>query len=468
MKYINFKIVTLLFILSIAITNSNIHAQQVLQYTTTADGLDKFKETKLTASALSANDVNVVKIQMDASKRFQTIEGFGFALTGGSAELIDQLPELKKEALLNEIFGKGKDALGVSYIRISIGASDLDANVFSYDDLKKGETDSLLLKFNLSEDTLHLIPILKKVLAINPSIQIMASPWSPPTWMKTNGASMGGHLLKKYYATYASYFIKYIKAMQSHGINIKSITLQNEPEHGGNNPSLLMDAQEQTEFLANYIGPQFKKAKINTQVILYDHNADHPNYPISILNNTKAKSFASGTAFHLYLGHESALSEVHNAHPDKKIYFTEQWTGAKGDFGGDLMWHLEHIIVGTINNWSSAVIEWNLAADAKFNPHTPGGCTECKGAFTIQGDAVSRNVSYYIIGQASKYITVGAIRVATSANVESIKTTGFILPNGKKANLVVNTGAFQKVKIQEGDKQIVFEMPAKSASTIIW
>jgi glucosylceramidase len=382
--------------------------------------------------------------------------------------LIDQLPEAKKVALLHEIFGNGKEALGVSYIRISIGASDLDANVFSYDDLNKGETDSLLLKFNLSEDTLHLIPILKKVLAINSSIQIMASPWSPPTWMKTNGASMGGHLLKKYYATYANYFIKYIKAMKSHGINIKSITLQNEPEHGGNNPSLLMDAQEQTEFLANYIGPQFKKAKINTQVILYDHNADHPNYPISVLNNTKAKSSATGTAFHLYLGHEPALSEVHNAHPDKKIYFTEQWTGAKGDFGGDLMWHLEHIVVGTINNWSSAVIEWNLAADAKFNPHTPGGCTECKGAFTIQGDAVSRNVSYYIIGQASKYISVGAIRVATIANLESIKTTGFILPNGKKANLVVNTGAIQKVKIQEGDKQIVFEMPAKSASTIIW
>ena len=467
MKNINFKIVVLLFILSIAIANSTLYAQ-VLQYTTTADGLDKFKETKLTATSLLANDANVATIQMDATKRFQTIEGFGFALTGGSAALIDQLPEAKKVALLNEIFGKGKDALGVSYIRISIGASDLDANVFSYDDLKKGETDSLLLKFNLSEDTLHLIPILKKVLAINPSIQIMASPWSPPTWMKTNGASMGGHLLKKYYATYASYFIKYIKAMQSHGINIKSITLQNEPEHGGNNPSLLMDAQEQTEFLANYIGPQFKTAKINTEVILFDHNADHPNYPISILNNKTAKSFATGTAFHLYLGHESALSEVHNAHPDKKIYFTEQWTGAKGDFGGDLMWHLEHIIVGTINNWSSAVIEWNLAADAKFNPHTPGGCTECKGAFTIQGDAVSRNVSYYIIGQASKYITVGAIRVATSANVESIKTTGFILPNGKKANLVVNTGAIQKVKIQEGDKQIVFEMPAKSASTIIW
>jgi glucosylceramidase len=467
MKNYKLKIVQCFFIMMLVISSGKLCAQAI-QYTTTANGLQKFKETKLATTALMPTDTSIVNIQMDVSKGFQKMEGFGFALTGGSAALIDQLPSTKKQILLKEIFGKGKDDLAVCYIRISIGASDLDAHVFSYDDLPKGETDSLLLKFSLSEDTLHLIPILKKALAINPSLKIMASPWSPPTWMKTNGFSMGGHLLKQYYASYANYFVKYIQAMQKHGIPIASVTLQNEPEHGGNNPSLLMDAQEQANFLANYIGPQFKAANINTEVILYDHNADHPNYPISILNDTLAKSYAAGTAFHLYLGNELALSEVHNAHPDKKIVFTEQWTGAKGDFGGDLMWHLEHIVVGTINNWSSAVIEWNLAADASFNPHTPGGCSECKGAFTIQGDAVSRNVSYYIIGQASKFIPVGAQRVATSSNTENIKSTGFMLANGKKANLLVNTGKQQKVKIEADSKQIIFEMPAQSASTIIW
>lgn len=462
-----FKLASFLILFAIAGSTNFLHAQ-ALQFTTTANGAEKFKETQLKATTLTNTDATVATIQMDASKKFQKMEGFGFGLTGGSAMLIDQLPEAKKSALLNEIFGSGKDALGVNYVRISIGASDLDAHVFSYDDLPKGETDSLLLKFSLSEDTLHLIPILKKALAINPALKIMASPWSPPTWMKTNNVSMGGHLLKQYYASYANYFIKYIKAMEKQGIVITSVTLQNEPEHGGNNPSLLMDANEQKDFLVNYIGPQFKAANVKTEVILYDHNADHPNYPIAILNDATAKSYASGTAFHLYLGQEAALSEVHNAHPDKKILFTEQWTGAKGDFGGDLMWHLEHIVIGTINNWSSAVIEWNLAADAKFNPHTIGGCTECKGAFTIQGDAVSRNVSYYIIGQASKYIPVGSQRVATTSNMGSIKTTGFLLPNGKKANLVVNTGGNQKVKLWEGDKQVVFEMPAQSASTIVW
>ena len=407
-------------------------------------------------------------ILFNAHKKYQTMEGFGFALTGGSANLIDQLPVAKKNQLLNEIFGSGKNNLGVSYIRVSIGASDLDAHVFSYDDLPAGQTDSLLKHFNLSEDSLHLIPILKKAIAINPRLKIIASPWSPPIWMKTNGASMGGHLLEKYYASYANYFVKYIQSMKQKGININAITLQNEPEHGGNNPSLLMDANEQANFLAKYVGPQLKAAHLNTEVILFDHNADHPNYPIAVLNNAAAKQYAAGSAFHLYLGNEAALSQVHNAHPDKKLMFTEQWTGAKGEYGGDLMWHLEHIVLGTINNWSTAVIEWNLAADAKFNPHTPGGCTECKGAFTIQGDTVSRNVSYYIIGQASKYIPEGAIRVAVQSNNNAVKSTGFVLPNGKKAGIFVNTGGDTKLKLTDGKKQINFDMPAQSASTIVW
>jgi glucosylceramidase len=456
-----------IFLSILYLNNCNGVKAQALQYTTSANGEQKFKITPIKVTSIDKKDTAAL-ITMDLGKKFQKIEGFGFALTGGSASLIDQLTELKKKAILQEIFGKTKDDLGINYIRISMGASDLDAHVFSYDDLPKGETDSLLQKFNLSEDTLHLIPMLKKALLINPNLRIMASPWSAPTWMKTNGASMGGHLLKKYYTTYAQYFVKYIKSMQAKGIKIHSITMQNEPEHGGNNPSLLMDAQEQKDFLANYLGPAMMAAKLNTEIILFDHNADHPQYPITVLDDPKAKSFATGTAFHLYLGNESALSQVHDAHPTKKILFTEQWTGAKGEFGGDLMWHLEHIVIGTINNWAVAVIEWNLAADASFKPHTLGGCTECKGAFTIQGEEISRNVSYYIIGQVSKYIPVGSTRVLASSNLNSLKTTGFILPNGKKANLVVNTGTAQSVRLLCGKEQIKMLLPAQSASTIIW
>jgi glucosylceramidase len=438
---------------------------QALQYITKGDKTQLFQKQVIQSSATNSSSITV---EVNEQKTLQSMEGFGFALTGGSAGLIDALPKEKKTALLKELFGAGPDGLGVTYIRISMGASDLDATVFSYCDLPKGETDAELKHFNLSQDTLHLIPIIQAALKINPRLKIMASPWSPPVWMKSNGFSMGGHLLKQYYESYALYFAKYIKAMKSKGITIHSLTIQNEPEHGGNNPSLLMDAEEQKVFLRDHLGPLLAKEQIKTEVLLYDHNADHPNYPISILDDPKAKAYAAGSAFHLYLGNESALSKVYEAHPDKKLYFTEQWTGAKGSFDGDLFWHTEHIVIGTINHWSSAVIEWNLAANAQYEPHTPGGCTECKGALTIQGEAISRNVSYYIIGHISKFVPAGSKRIETSTSNDLIKTSSFLRPDGKKVTLILNSGNSNNIKLTNKQQIYSVTLPAGSVSTIVW
>lgn len=438
-------------------------------WTSTADAsvqLVKHPLTKIENTATIPS--GIIKVKVNPQKTYQTMEGFGYALTGGSAQVIHHLSKEKRKALINEIFGSSSSSLGVSYIRISMGASDLDAEVFSYCDLPKNEVDPQLTHFNLSKDTVHLIPILKEILAIQPNIKIMASPWSAPIWMKSNGISMGGHLLKKYYASYALYFEKYIKAMKAKGIQIHSLTMQNEPEHGGNNPSMLMSAEEQTEFLREYLGPQLKVAKLKTEIVLFDHNADHPNYPITILNDAKARSYASATAFHLYLGKEEALSEVHKAYPDKKIYFTEQWTGAKGSYDEDFMWHLAHIVIGTIENWSAVVLEWNLANDAKFEPHTPFGCTECKGAFTIQDSNIQRNVSYYIIGQIAKFVKPGAIRTFSSSTDASLLTTSFNLKNGKKAILILNTTDSKQILLEENKNHYLINIPAKAASTIIW
>jgi glucosylceramidase len=449
-------------LLMLGIQNLN---AQAIQYITKGDKAQLFQKQVIQYSAINSSSITV---EVNEQKTLQSMEGFGFALTGGSAGLIDALPTEKKSALLKELFGAGPDNLGISYIRISMGASDLDATVFSYCDLPKGETDPPLTKFNLSQDTLHLIPMIQAALKINSKLKIMASPWSPPVWMKSNGFSMGGHLLKQYYDSYALYFVKYIKAMRAKGITIHSLTMQNEPEHGGNNPSLLMDAEEQKVFLRDYLGPLLAKEQIKTEVLLYDHNADHPNYPISILDDPKAKVYAAGSAFHLYLGNESALSKVHEAHPDKKLYFTEQWTGAKGSFDGDLFWHTEHIVIGTINHWSSAVIEWNLAANAQYEPHTPGGCTECKGALTIQGEDISRNVSYYIIGHASKFITAGSKRIESSASNDLIKTSSFLRPDGKKVTLLLNTGNSNNIKLTNKQQSYSVTLPAGSVSTIVW
>jgi len=443
---------------------------QFMQTITSSDG--RFLRNKMDAPLLGQaqlkNIVSTDTVYFNDQIQFQQIEGFGYTLTGGSAYLLHQMPVQNRLAILKELFGRGPNDLNVNYLRISIGASDLDATVFSYDDLQEGEVDPDLIKMTIAKDQEFLVPILKEIQSIQPNLKLIASPWSPPVWMKDNGKSKGGHLLSKYYETYAQYFVKYIQLMRAEGLQINAVTIQNEPEHGGNNPSMLMTAVEQNTFIKNHLGPAFKKQGLQTEIVIWDHNADNPNYPIQILNDSVTKSFISASAFHLYLGHESALSKLHQAHPDKKIYFTEQWTGARGSFAGDFMWHMEHIVIGTMTNWSSMVLEWNLANDPTYGPHTPGGCTECLGALTIDGSDLKRNVSFYIIGQVAPFIPAGSARIQTKSSNAQIKSIGFKRPDGKKVLVALNTGKETVFTIDFEQKKYNFTLPEKSASTIVW
>ncbi len=423
------------------------------------------KQTATLSFGTTANSFQFIDV--DSSVAYQTVDGFGYTLTGSSAYLINRMGNAEKTALLNEIFGTGTNSIGVSYIRVSIGASDLSPAVFSYNDMPAGQTDPTLANFSLSQDLTDLIPVLQQVLTINPSIKIMGSPWSPPVWMKTNGSSIGGSLQTQYYSVYAQYFVKYIQQMQARNIPIHAVTLQNEPEHGGNNPSMLMTAPQQADFVKNHLGPAFQAAGITTKIIVWDHNCDNPNYPITVLNDAAAKAYIDGSAFHLYAGDVSALSTVRAAHPDKNLYFTEQWTGANGSFDGDLKWHLKNVIIGTMRNWSRIALEWNLANDPAYGPHTPGGCTECKGAITISGSNYSRNVGYYIIAHASKFVPAGSTRIS-STDIAGLSTVAFKTPAGKKVLIVINDGGAQGFNIRYKGKWVFTSLAAGAAATFVW
>jgi glucosylceramidase len=408
-------------------------------------------------------------ILIDDTKQAQKIEGFGYALTGGSAQLISGLEPAVKAQLLQELFGSNENGIGVSYLRISIGASDLDAEVFSYDDLPAMQTDLRLEKFSLQPDKAYLIPIIKEILLINPRIKIMASPWSPPVWMKDNNSSKGGSLQLKYYDVYARYFVKYVQEMKKEGITIDAITPQNEPLHPGNNPSLLMLAPDQANFIKNNLGPAFASSKIATKIIIYDHNCNKPEYPISILNDAAAKKYITGSAFHLYEGGIEALSKVHEAHPDKGLYFTEQWTSSEGDFGGDLKWHTKNVVIGSMQNWSRNALEWNLANDPNFGPHTPGGCTQCKGAITVNSPtSYSKNVSFYIIAHASKFVPAGSVKIASNT-VGNLNNVAFKTPTGKTVLLIENDGSkTEQFNIKFHDKLVKASLDAGSVATYVW
>jgi glucosylceramidase len=407
-------------------------------------------------------------IDVDSAAVMQQVDGFGYTLTGGSAYLINRMGAAGKASLLNEFFGKDSNSIGISYLRISIGASDLNASVFSYDDMPRGQTDGDLTHFNLSQDTIDLIPLLKQILIINPNIKIMGSPWSAPVWMKDNGNSMGGSLKPGYYSVYAKYFVKYIQEMQARGITIDAITPQNEPQHGGNNPSMVMSAEQQADFIKNHLGPAFQAGGLKTKIVIWDHNCDNPGYPIAILNDTPAKKYIDGSAFHLYNGDVSALSTVHNAHPDKNLYFTEQWTGAKSRFDEDLKWHTKNVIIGSMRNWSKIALAWNVANDPDYNPHTPGGCTECKGAVTIAGSAITRNVAYYTIAHASKFVTPGSVRIGSNI-AGSIHNAAFRTPEGKKVLIALNEGNDSaSVNIRYNGKWALVTLPGGTVATFVW
>ena len=411
------------------------------------DGL-QFGETYSTTSTITVN----------SSETYQEIDGFGFTLTEGSAEVIMSLTSEKQEELLYDLFNP-ETGIGVSVIRLGIGATDLSSYVYSYND-NDGDTD--MSEFSLEgPDTQYTIPVLLKALAINPDIKVMATPWSAPEWMKLDN----NYLNNDYYSAYALYFVKYLQAMQAYGIDIWAVTPQNEPLNTTNNPSMGMTQEDQYTFVNNYLGPQLESAGFgDVKIICYDHNCDNTEFPIYVSQS----SYVDGSAFHLYGGDISAMTTVYDA-TGKDVYFTEQYTASTGDFQGDFSWHLRNVLIGAPNNYSKTVLEWNLANNSSMGPHTEGGCDTCLGAITVENStSYTKNVAYYIIAQASKFVKPGAVRLGCSST--SLPATAFKNTDGSYVVIChnENTDYTHTTTITIDGQSFSYEIPAGSAATFVW
>jgi glucosylceramidase len=221
-------------------------------------------------------------------------------------------------------------------------------------------------------------------------------------------------------------------------------------------------------FVRSYLGPAFQTAGINTKIIVWDHNCDVPGYQEYILADAAAAQYVDGSAFHLYAGDISALTGVHNAYPNKNVYFTEQYVAGPGDFESDLEWAMKNLIIGAPRNWSRNVLEWNMAADGNYGPHTTGGCGVCQGAFTINGTSVSRNTSYYIIAHASKFVLPGSVRV--SSNIPgNLQNVAFLRPDGKKVLIVLNDQAnAETFTVQFNNQNFSTTLNKDAVATFVW
>lgn len=437
---------------------------------TTPDRSALLTRQKSTLQFQKAAVTGLPVVEVNGKRSYQTMDGFGFALTGGSAQLMMKMNGPQRESLLRELFGTGAGDIGVSYLRVSIGSSDMNDHAFTYDDMPAGKTDADLSHFTLGPDRTTVVPVLKEILAINPRIKILGSPWSAPAWMKTNDDLKAGSLKPEYYATYAKYLVTYINQMKQPGITIDAITPQNEPLNPNNTPSMVMQAKEEAQFISQALGPAFRSAGIKTKIIVYDHNCDRPDYPLTILSDPAAAQYVDGSGFHLYGGEITAMTKVHDAFPRKNLYFTEQMVvDEPGSSQMNIAEPVARLIVGAPRNWSRNVLLWNLAADPQFGPHTNnGGCPVCEGAITLDGNKVTRNVAYYTVAHAAKFVRPGSIRIA-STEVSGLSNVAFRAPDGNIVLIVANPGKEGvKFAIRYRNKNAVTELGAGAVATYVW
>ena len=480
-----------------AAATQQLSSRQIEAWVTTPDRSSLFEQQaeKIPFTIGSAARGGGVPIVIDEQLSMQTIDGFGFALTGGSAELMMKMSSAERTKLIKELFATDGNAIGVSYIRLTIGASDLNSFVFSYNDLPEGETDFPLAKFDLGQDKKDVIPVLKEILTFYPKLMILASPWSAPVWMKTNDKVKSGSLNPECYDVYARYFVKYIQEMKKEGITIDAITIQNEPINANNTPSMRMNAAEQTEFIKNNLGPALKSANLSTKIVLFDHNLDRPDYALTVLRDPEAAQYVDGSGYHHYGGDMSAMTLLHNARPDKHLYFTEQMvTERPGSNSIAIAAQVKRMIINVTQNWSRNVILWNFAADPNNDPHTDdGGCPMCQGAVTLDGNNVTRNIAYYVIAHASKFVRPGSVRigstnqgnmsvmlttdeeqrevvrVATIKNSDALPNVAFRTPDGKIVLIVANdTFATNSFRVQYKGEYANIRLQPGAVGTYIW
>lgn len=411
-------------------------------------------------------------IRVDDGQQFQRIDGFGASLTDSSAWLLDQKLTAEKRAEVMDMLFDPQKGIGLSILRQPMGASDFALTDYSYDDVAAGEKDSKLEKFSIEHDRAYIIPMVKAALVRNPNLKIIASPWSPPGWMKTSQSMTQGALLPEAYPALAAYFVSFIQAYGAAGIPIYAITMQNEPLNiPGNYPGMGMTAVEQAAFLRDSLGPALKDAGLKTKVFIFDHNWDLIEFPLKVMSDSRAASFAAGTATHCYGGVPTAQNELHERFPEKEIWMTECSGGEWQK--GNLLEQQARLIINSTRNWAQTVVLWNLALDQNHEPFL-GGCTTCRGVVTVNHASspvqVIPTVDFTALGHASKFVKPGAHRIASNSfDQGSLEDVAFQNLDGSIVLLVLNSsGGPLPFNIAWKNRFATYKLPAGAVTTFVW
>lgn len=423
------------------------------------------------ATAADGKDAAVIRI--DPSTRYQQIAGFGAAITDASAWLIEKrMQPAQRAALMQELFGRATpDALGLSFTRLTIGASDFSRIHYSFDDMPPGQSDPQLARFSLDPQRDTVLPTVKAALKINPQLKVMASPWSAPGWMKSGDSLVQGTLKPEAFDAFARYLNRYVDAMKAEGVPITALTLQNEPHFEPDSyPGMRVDPAKRAAFIGRHLGPLLARANPGTAIFDWDHNWDEPESPAIVLSDPQAARYVAGIAWHCYGGDVRAMGRLHALFPAKESWFTEcSGGGWAPGWGKNLQYFTRTLIIDTTRGWARGVLLWNLALDENNGPHL-GGCKDCRGVVTIDSrtGAVTRNVEYYTLAHASRFVKPGAYRIASN-EAEGVANVAFRNPDGSMALLVANGGeAAKPIAVQVGARGFGYTLPAWSVASFTW
>ena len=410
-------------------------------------------------------------VAIDSAKRFQRMQGFGAAMTDASAELFSRLPDDKRRAIMAELFGRANGGLGLSFTRLTVGASDFSPTHYSYDDTPGNAPDPELKHFSIEPARQYVLPRVREALAINPQLKVMISPWSAPAWMKTTRSLIQGQLQPQYYPAFANYLARTVEAFGADGVPVSMLTIQNEPDFEPDSyPGMRVNSPDRAKIIGGFVGPTFRARGLKTQILDYDHNWDNPEMPWAVLSDPVARRYVSGVAWHCYEGDVPAQSQVHDAFPDKDAWFTEcSGGGWAPKYAEVLGWMTDKLIIGGANNWSRGVLLWNLALDPAHGPHH-GGCADCRGVITIDPatGAITRNVEYYVLGHASRFVLPGAYRVAAVKRDASVEAAAFVNRDGSRVVILHRNMGDGPVSIAIDGQRYALSLTAGSVATVRW
>jgi glucosylceramidase len=417
----------------------------------------------------AGTEVMADAIVLDTKATRQEILGFGAAMTDSSCYVLGQLPAAEREAILHEMFAP--DQMAFNVCRTCIGSSDYSKTLYSFDE--SDTPDPELKKFSIDHDKAYILPALRDARRLNPELFLFSSPWSPPGWMKSNGSMLGGAMRKHSFEPYANYFRKFLEAYKADGVTIDAVTVQNEvdTDQDSRMPACLWGQEYEVEFVRGYLGPVLKKAGLGTKIWVIDHNYNLWGRAIGELSDPEANQFIDGIAWHGYVGEATAMTQVHDAFPEKSAYWTEggpdisapdyatDWTNWAGTFAG------------VLNNWARSITSWNLVLDEKGNPNI--GPFPCGGVVTVDSGTrkVTQSGQYWAFAHFTKHVKRGAKVFATNGlgdTAGKLSHVGFRNPDGGSVVVLANHGPQTRVQLVMGAQMLTVELPADSVETLQW